>query len=143
MKHKFALGAVAGITTLAVAFPLLAQISSAAAPAASSAPSAAVQSDPVDTPDAAPAAAAVSQSAAEQAALAAHPGKLSEATRLDTRFGGYKVEVTANDGSEYDVIVDSATGQITDSWVDGQGGPKGGRGGHPMNQAPAADASSI
>jgi hypothetical protein len=30
MKHKFALGAVAGITSLAVAFPLLAQVSNAA-----------------------------------------------------------------------------------------------------------------
>jgi hypothetical protein len=114
-KNTFALGAVAGITSLALAFPMLAQVSSAASSASSTPASATTQ-------------ATVSQSAAEQTALAAHPGTLSEATRLDTRFGGYKVEVTGTDGSEYDIIVDSSTGQVTDSWVDGQGGPKGGHG---------------
>ena len=119
MNHKFTLGVIAGIASLAVAVPLLAQISSAASSTSAAPSSAVTQTAP---------AAQVSQSAAEQTALAAHPGTLSAATRLNNHFSGYKVEVTGSDGKEYDEIVDPTTGQITDSWVDGQGGPRGGHG---------------
>jgi uncharacterized membrane protein YkoI len=120
MKNKFTLGAIAGISALALAVPLLAQISSAASSTAAQPSSA--QQVPAD---AATTTAQISQQAAEQTALAAHPGALSEATRLDSHFGGYKVEVKGSDGNDYDVIVDATTGKVTDSWIDGQGGPRG------------------
>ena len=130
MSTKFTLGALAGISAVALAIPLLAQGSFAASPS-----SAAISAPTLAT-------AQVSQQAAEQAALAAHSGTLSEATRNDSHFGGYKVEITGSDGNEYDVIVDASTGQITDSWIDGQGGPRGGHGG--MKPAGAdTQASSI
>ncbi len=137
MKNKFTLGAIAGISSIALAIPFLAQVSNAAS-------SGSTQSTPTQQEQTTTTmAASISQSAAEQTALQAHPGKLSEATRLDDHFGGYKVEITGNDGNEYDVIVDATSGQITDSWIDGQGGPHG-RG--PMNghdQPDAAGSSSI
>jgi len=122
MKNTFTLGAIAGIATLTLVVPLLVQVSSAASGAT------------VPTGSTTP---TISQSAAEQTALAAHPGTLSEATHLNARFGGYKVEVTGLDGNEYDVIVDSTTGAISQSWIDGQGGPKGG-----CKTPPAQDQSN-
>ncbi|MDB4978166.1 MAG: hypothetical protein JWM56_352 [Candidatus Peribacteria bacterium] len=120
MNHKFTLGAIAGMSSLALAIPFLSQVSNAASVGTvSSAATQAVAAQPATVT------AQVSQSAAEQAALAAHPGTITEATRTDSHFGGYKVEVKGTDGNEYDVIIDSATGKVTDSWIDGQRGPQG------------------
>lgn len=121
MKHKFTLGAVAGASALIVAVPLLSQFAGAASSTSAQA--------------------AISQTAAEQTALAAHPGKISESTKNDSHFGGYKIEINGNDGKEYDVIVDATTGKVSDSWVDGQDGPRHGHDKNDVNEQDQNDAN--
>ncbi len=135
MKNKFLLGAIAGASTLIVAVPFFAQMSSAAS---TSSTSVATQSAPTvednntgpdkEVPDAQEAAvdpsqAKISADAAAQAAIQVQPGTVHE-NKLNNEHGNlaYKIEIT-NTGKEYDVLVDAVTGKVIKNWEDGQGGP--------------------
>ncbi len=118
------LGAIAGISSIALAIPILAQVSSAASSTQSATASAQTSAQ-------------VTQQAAEQAALAIQPGQISEATKLKDWDGtsSYKVEIKSADGNDEDVIVDAQTGKVTDHGQDGQRGPHHGPG-HDANDQP-------
>ncbi len=138
MKNKFTLGAIAGISSIALAVPLLAQLSSAQStqtqPVVQQASG--IQADATETPDAPgtidqqegqdtkdaaetpdapadPSLAKISADAAKAAALKAQAGTVQSAT-LENDDGKlvYKVLVTDSNKTVVDVTVDATTGKV-------------------------------
>ncbi len=133
MKNKFAIGALAGMLSLAVAVPLLAQVSGAQGTTSSAAPTQTASGQQVDAKQGGHVGANGSReelltgdnaARATTAALAAVPGGTVDRVETDADGGVYEAHMTKPDGSHVTVIFD-ANFQVTEIQEGRGGGPKG------------------